>query len=131
MYPERLPQRRWFAHCATLFDTVEINNTFCRLPPPETTEGWAAQAPPGFSSALELGQFGSSHVVMASRSPGANAPSTWMRWSAPGKMRTVGPSAKAATLSVLGTRRSGEPYNANNGHGNARACGTGSKSSSA
>lgn len=58
MYPERLPQRRWFEHYATLFDTVEINDTFYRLPPPETTEGWAEQAPTGFSYALKLGQFG-------------------------------------------------------------------------
>ena len=32
VYPEHLPQRAWFAHYATLFDTVEINNTFYRLP---------------------------------------------------------------------------------------------------
>src|SRR5436189_140836 len=32
VYPEKLPQKRWFEHYATLFDTVEINNTFYRLP---------------------------------------------------------------------------------------------------
>ena len=47
VYPEELPQRRWFEHYATLFDTVEINNTFYRLPPPSTVEAWAAQAPAG------------------------------------------------------------------------------------
>ena len=30
VYPESLPQRRWFEHYANLFDTVEINNTFYR-----------------------------------------------------------------------------------------------------
>ena len=64
VYPERLPQRRWFEHYATLFDTVEINNTFYRLPPPATTEGWAAQAPPGFTYALKLGQFGSHRMKL-------------------------------------------------------------------
>jgi uncharacterized protein YecE (DUF72 family) len=59
VYPPRLPQRRWFAHYATLFDTVEINNTFYRLPPASTVEAWAAQAPPGFVYALKLGQYGS------------------------------------------------------------------------
>ncbi len=64
VYPEHLPQRRWFEHYATLFDTVEINNTFYRLPPPETTEAWGAQAPPGFTYALKLGQFGSHRMKL-------------------------------------------------------------------
>lgn len=57
VYPERLPQRRWFEHYATLFDTVELNATFYRLPTPAAVEGWAAQAPEGFCYALKLGQF--------------------------------------------------------------------------
>ena len=47
VYAENLPQRRWFEHYATLFDTVELNNTFYRLPPVETVEKWREQAPPG------------------------------------------------------------------------------------
>ena len=31
-YPAELPQSRWFAHYARTFDTVEINNSFYRLP---------------------------------------------------------------------------------------------------
>ena len=42
VYPEKLPMRRWFEHYATLFDTVEINNTFYRLPSVTMVEGWAA-----------------------------------------------------------------------------------------
>jgi uncharacterized protein YecE (DUF72 family) len=64
VYPEKLPQRRWFEHYATLFDTVELNNTFYRLPPPSTVEGWAAQAPPGFVYAAKLGQFGSHRMKL-------------------------------------------------------------------
>jgi uncharacterized protein YecE (DUF72 family) len=64
VYPEKLPQRRWFEHYATLFDTVEINNTFYRLPPPTTVEAWAAQAPPGFVYAVKLGQFGSHRMKL-------------------------------------------------------------------
>jgi uncharacterized protein YecE (DUF72 family) len=64
VYPERLPLRRWFEHYATLFDTVEINNTFYRLPPPSTVEGWAAQAPEGFTYAVKLGQFGSHRMKL-------------------------------------------------------------------
>ena len=42
MYPEALPQRRWFEYYATLFDTVEVNNSFYRLPTEAAAEGWAA-----------------------------------------------------------------------------------------
>jgi uncharacterized protein YecE (DUF72 family) len=59
VYPTALPSRRWFEHYATLFDTVEINNTFYRLPAASTVEAWAAQAPPGFVYAVKVGQFGS------------------------------------------------------------------------
>ena len=64
VYPEKLPQRRWFEHYATLFDTVEINNTFYRLPPPATVEHCAEQAPPGFLYAVKLGQFGSHRMKL-------------------------------------------------------------------
>jgi uncharacterized protein YecE (DUF72 family) len=64
VYPPGLPQRRWFEHYATLFDTVEINNTFYRLPPVTTMEAWGAQAPPGFTYAVKLGQFGSHRMKL-------------------------------------------------------------------
>src|SRR4051794_8882175 len=64
VYPEKLPQRAWFEYYATLFDTVEINNTFYRLPPPSTVEKWAEQAPPGFEYAVKLGAFGSHRMKL-------------------------------------------------------------------
>lgn len=64
VYPEGLPQREWFAHYTTLFDTVEVNNTFYRLPSVETVELWARQAPPGFCYALKLGAFGSHRMKL-------------------------------------------------------------------
>jgi uncharacterized protein YecE (DUF72 family) len=59
VYPEQLRQRDWFAHYADLFDTVEINNTFYRLPTDAAVDGWRDQAPEGFCYALKVGQFGS------------------------------------------------------------------------
>ena len=47
-YPKDLPVRRWFEFYAQHFDTVEINNSFYRLPSPETFAKWRDQAPPGF-----------------------------------------------------------------------------------
>src|SRR5690606_30533012 len=43
----------------SLFDTVELNATFYRLPAPETVEKWAAGAGPGFLYAVKLGGYGS------------------------------------------------------------------------
>ena len=59
VYPADLPASRWFASYASRFDTVEINNTFYRLPPASTVEGWAAQATEGFVYSVKLGGFGS------------------------------------------------------------------------
>ena len=64
VYPEDLPQRRWFEHYATLFDTVEINNTFYRLPTAAAVEGWREQAPPGFVYAVKVGAFGSHRMKL-------------------------------------------------------------------
>jgi uncharacterized protein YecE (DUF72 family) len=64
VYPPDLPAKKWFEHYASLFDSVEINNTFYRLPTEAAVEGWAAQAPPGFVYALKLGQFGSHRMKL-------------------------------------------------------------------
>jgi uncharacterized protein YecE (DUF72 family) len=64
VYPESLPARRWFEHYTNLFDTVEINDTFSRLPTEHAAEGWAAQAPAGFVYSLKLGLFGSHRMKL-------------------------------------------------------------------
>ena len=56
-YPAGLPQSRWFDHYALTFDTVEINNTFYRLPPPETFVKWREQAPRRFLYAVKASRF--------------------------------------------------------------------------
>ncbi len=56
-YPAGLPQSRWFAHYAAHFDTVEINNTFYRLPEEATFRQWAGQAPEGFVYALKASRY--------------------------------------------------------------------------
>jgi uncharacterized protein YecE (DUF72 family) len=56
-YPEGLPTRSWFAFYAQHFDTVEINNTFYRLPRPEAFLAWRDQAPAGFVYAIKASRF--------------------------------------------------------------------------
>jgi len=56
-YPADLPQSRWFEHYAAVFDTVEVNNTFYRLPDAETFVGWKRRAPPGFLFAVKASRY--------------------------------------------------------------------------
>jgi uncharacterized protein YecE (DUF72 family) len=56
-YPAGLPASRWFAHYALSFDTVEINNSFYRLPPAETFAKWREQAPSHFVYAVKASRF--------------------------------------------------------------------------
>jgi uncharacterized protein YecE (DUF72 family) len=56
-YPEKMPQREWLAHYATEFDTVEINNTFYRLPSEEAVKGWVEQTPKGFEYAVKASRY--------------------------------------------------------------------------
>jgi uncharacterized protein YecE (DUF72 family) len=56
-YPEGLPQRRWFEFYAEHFDTVEINNSFYRLPKAETFGKWREAAPPDFCYAVKANRF--------------------------------------------------------------------------
>jgi uncharacterized protein YecE (DUF72 family) len=56
-YPKKLAVKNWFAFYAEHFDTVEINNSFYRLPKPETFDAWRAQAPGGFHYAVKANRF--------------------------------------------------------------------------
>jgi uncharacterized protein YecE (DUF72 family) len=56
-YPDELPTSRWYAHYALHFDTVEINNSFYRLPPADTFAKWREQAPRHFLYAVKASRF--------------------------------------------------------------------------
>jgi hypothetical protein len=56
-YPEHLPRSAWFAHYAAIFDTVEINNTFYRLPELAAVDRWREQAPAGFRYAVKASRY--------------------------------------------------------------------------
>jgi uncharacterized protein YecE (DUF72 family) len=56
-YPEGLPQRAWLEHYAGQFGTVEINNTFYRLPSVSTVEGWVERTPADFRFAVKAGRY--------------------------------------------------------------------------
>jgi uncharacterized protein YecE (DUF72 family) len=56
-YPERLPQRGWLAHYARRFETVEVNNSFYRLPEAATFARWREQTPDGFLIAVKASRY--------------------------------------------------------------------------
>ena len=57
VYPKGLPTRRWLEHYATLFDTVEVNNTFYRLPSRAAVANWVEQTPQGFLFSVKASRF--------------------------------------------------------------------------
>lgn len=56
-YPPELKQRQWFDYYARHFATVEINNTFYRLPRERAWEQWRRQAPAGFRYAVKGSRY--------------------------------------------------------------------------
>lgn len=56
-YPKDMPQIQWYSFYASEFDTVEINNSFYRLPSAEMFQAWRRQAPPGFLYAVKASRY--------------------------------------------------------------------------
>ncbi|MDX6513976.1 MAG: hypothetical protein QOE36_3480 [Gaiellaceae bacterium] len=52
-----LPARLWLEHYARSFDTVEINNTFYRLPRVDAVARWVEQTPPGFLFSVKASRY--------------------------------------------------------------------------
>lgn len=57
IYPKGLPPKKWLDHYATLFDTVEVNSTFYRLPRESAVANWVAQTPPDFVFAIKMSRY--------------------------------------------------------------------------
>lgn len=57
LYPQELPQARWLERYAQEFSTVEVNNSFYRLPERETFERWRRSTPPGFTFVVKANRY--------------------------------------------------------------------------
>lgn len=53
-YPEKLPQRLWFEHYASVFDTLELNVTFYKFPELKSLQKWYYTSPAHFSFSLKV-----------------------------------------------------------------------------
>jgi uncharacterized protein YecE (DUF72 family) len=56
-YPVDLEQKRWLEYYALQFDTVEINNTFYRLPEDPAFDAWRQRVPSTFLYAIKASRF--------------------------------------------------------------------------
>lgn len=55
-YPSDLPDKQMLPYYAERFRSVEINNTFYRMPKTSVVEAWAAEVPEGFRFVLKASQ---------------------------------------------------------------------------
>jgi len=56
-YPPGTPASRWLEHYSSVFDTVELNATFYRLPTVAATRRWAETTPDGFLFAAKASRY--------------------------------------------------------------------------
>ena len=57
LYDEGVPKKRWLRTYTGAFPTVEVNNTFYRLPERSTFESWHEQTPEGFTMAIKASRY--------------------------------------------------------------------------
>lgn len=56
-YPKKLPKTKWLEFYAQHFSTLELNNTFYRLPSEEVFSKWYDSSPPGFTFSVKVSRF--------------------------------------------------------------------------
>jgi len=56
-YPKDVPQKAWLEYFAARFHTVEVNNSFYRLPSESTFEGWRDRTPEDFLFAVKASRY--------------------------------------------------------------------------
>ncbi|MCA1832801.1 MAG: DUF72 domain-containing protein, partial [Actinobacteria bacterium] len=56
-YPKDLPKSAWLNFFSREFASVEVNNSFYRLPPREVFEKWRRESSPGFVMVVKASRF--------------------------------------------------------------------------
>src|SRR5512147_1953089 len=56
-YPQKTPASKMLEYYLRFFDTVEVNNSFYRLPRPGMLASWQQAAPPDFVFAVKASRF--------------------------------------------------------------------------
>jgi len=76
-YPKDVPQREWLSYFSRRFPTVEVNNSFYRLPNEETFVRWREVSAGGFVIALKASRY-ITHIRRL-RDPGDSVRLFWSR----------------------------------------------------
>ncbi len=76
-YPADLPQAAWLARYTSVFDTVEVDASFYRLPTEKAVAGWRERVPARFLFAMKASRF-LTHVKRL-REPGPPLALFWSR----------------------------------------------------
>jgi len=56
-YPEDIPQKKWLEFYCKNFKTVELNNTFYRLPEEKTFDNWRKNTPDDFIFSVKASRY--------------------------------------------------------------------------
>jgi len=56
-YPDKLPKAKWLEFYSRHFTTVELNNSFYRLPSEEAFTNWRDSSPANFTFAVKVSRF--------------------------------------------------------------------------
>jgi uncharacterized protein YecE (DUF72 family) len=56
-YPNELPKSAWLTYFSQRFSTVEVNNSFYRLPSEDTFARWRRESAPGFVVGVKASRF--------------------------------------------------------------------------
>ncbi|MPZ48482.1 MAG: DUF72 domain-containing protein [Dehalococcoidia bacterium] len=56
-YPRGVPATRWLDHYASIFDTVELNGSFYRLPSEAAVKSWRERAPANFRFSAKVSRL--------------------------------------------------------------------------
>lgn len=91
-YPEDLKAADMLSYYAQRLGTVEINNTFYRLPTPKLLDGWASQVPDSFRFVLKVSQ----KITHFKRLKGVEEETGYLVESA----RTLGPKLGAFLVQI-------------------------------
>jgi uncharacterized protein YecE (DUF72 family) len=70
-YPAEMKDEGWLGYYASRFSTVEINNTFYRLPKEHVLQEWAAQVPEDFTFGIKASQRITHHARLKPESASA------------------------------------------------------------
>jgi uncharacterized protein YecE (DUF72 family) len=86
-YPEKIKPEEMLAYYSERLPTVEINNTFYRMPKTEVLQNWAAQTPAGFRFAIKASRRITHFARLKAEEAGENVAYLYKQLEALGEKR--------------------------------------------